>query len=765
MGQKFRAVVVIAVVTLVLVIGYAGWIMRSQGNADGNYWKDTPGITFDDHGVPTIVEKDWAALLRKQGHVVASERMWQMDLIRRKASGRLSEWFGAQAFEYDQSVRTEDRIRIAEIAADNLPPEEHRSCEEYARGVNDFITGNPGQWSIEYTLLKVEPEPWRCADSLLVLIEMSDLLTSSADSEARAEVWRRHLSPAWDQFLFSSNHPWNHPLFGQRSSDHPPLPPEQEHLPLQPISGESTAGIDFVDPEPVGSNNWAWAGATGKFVANDPHLGQSVPQIWYALRLVSSPDQWVAGVSLPGIPGVIIGMNADVSWAFTNTGEDVDDYLEEKISDDGLSYLASTGDNGDVWKPIVRKEFEIKVKGENASRKVEGLFTHRGPLAKRKYLGDKFYSRQWLALRSEVLRLPVQKLFSARSLDEHSEAISNMKLPAQNVVSMDKQGNIRYRTSGTGVVRQASGRRPISAIIGEWKGIEPAESRRQLTLAYSSEAPIMMATANERIWVDEFDHNWFNDDRKARIMEFLASRTDHSLESMQELHLDTNGRFRKMLIDWVIARVDQDPEAVAKVPQRWRVWSGNSVEDAQTFAEADVIEKEMTKVFVSRVSEHLLSGDDKKEDYYWFMRRAWLLTVLVQPDDKGTAIFGVNDRELASHLVKHTFASPVVSHEKANRWGAQHPFVANVPVLGKLFAVKDIDQYGSGDLVRAEKPTFGPSMRMVWDMDNQAKSTWVFPVGQSGHVWSKQYRGFRNLWAKHGVTTVFPDREKSLFGF
>lgn len=766
MGQKVKIALLVMCILMIGVAGYAGWVLRSQGNAH-DYWKRGAGdgVSFDEFGVPTIRAAGWTELVRLQGHVVASERLWQMDLIRRKAAGRLSEWFGKPAFEHDEGNQKEDRINIAKTAADLLPVDERKTCDEYARGVNDFITASPGRWGIEYKLLGVEPEPWQCADSMLVLIEMAELLTQAAPDEARSEVWRRNLSKGWDDFLFTLNHPWNKPLFGESDVAHAPFPPEHEYLPAAPLDPEKHASVNFTDPDIVGSNNWAWSGSSGKFLANDPHLGQSVPQIWYALRLLSDKDHWLAGVALPGLPGVVIGRNAHVAWSFTNTGEDVDDFLEEKLSADGQSYLAKVDKNGEVWAPVIHKTFEIKVKDEANPRVIEGLFTHRGPLSTRKYLGTKkLYARQWLVLRPEVLRLPVEMLFRAKTLDEHSDAIANMRLPAQNVVSMDREGNIRYRTSGTGVERTQSGRRPIDAISGEWRGLQPAAKRPELTIPFSAENPGMLATANERIWIDQYGHNWFSDDRKDRIMSVLAESPAHTVETMQKLHLDTTGRFRKLLIAWVVARVDQQQAVRDRIPARWRNWDGSSATDPLTFAESELIEKEMTRVFISRVAETFSSEVDKKEDYFWFMRRAWLLTVLLEPEDKGTRIFGVDDKELAAYLVTYLAEQDVVPHHISNKWTAQHPFVANVPLIGKIFAVSEIEQYGAGDLVAAEKPTFGPSMRMVWDLGKPENSTWVFPVGQSGHVWSTHYRGFRSLWMKHGVTRVFPEDEMALFG-
>jgi penicillin amidase len=765
MAKKLKVSLLFIVVVLLGLAIYAGWILRSQGNAS-DYWSkvDNENVKFDEYGIPTIKAANWNELIRRQGHVIASERLWQMDLIRRKAGGRLAEWFGPKAFQHDQEMQLQNRQEIASVAADNLPPDERKTCDEYARGVNDFITSNNGKWGVEYKLIGFEPEPWSCKDSVLALIEMADMLTASAESEAKSETWRRNLSTKWQAFLFSQNHPWNKPLFGESDVAHAPLPPAEEYLTPAPIVGEKHASINVVEHSIVGSNNWAWAGPTGKFVANDPHLGQSVPQIWYAMRLITTKNEWLAGVSVPGIPGVIIGMNPYVAWAFTNTGEDVDDFLEEKLNEAGTEYLASIKDGVEVWLPITKKSFQILVKDEKEPRTVEGNFTHRGPLLSIPNLGKQFYSRQWLALRPEVMRLPVEMFFRAQDLNGLSAALAGMKIPAQNAVAMDRKGNIRYQTTGTGIDRKMSGLRPVDAIAGEWIQLQPSSMRPVKDLEFTG-TPIMMATANERIWVDSLGHTWFNDDRKDRIMTQLASK-DQTRQSMEELHLDTTGRFRKLIIDWIVTRADKDSEAKSKIPDRWRTWKGSSMEDQVTFDDADLAEKEMTKIFLARVAETIKSKEDRKTDYSFPMRRAWFLTVLLQEGNEGTQIFGVNDEELAKHLVNMLVGKKKEeSYSFKNRWLAQHPFVTGIPVLGKIFAVSETEQWGAGDLVLAEKTTFGPSVRMVWDMDKPMESTWVFPVGQSGHVWSKHYKNFHDLWAKKVVTNVFPKDEQALFGY
>src|SRR5690606_14578369 len=146
---------------------------------------------------------NWGRLIEIQGFVTASERLWQMDLIRRRASGRLAEWFGAAVVEHDTRMLREERRQTAVEAAKRMPRAEWFHCDAYARGVNQFINEFSGRWGIEYLLLGVEPEPWTCEDSILVLISMADSLTANARSESYMHAWKEHLTNEWWQYLFS----------------------------------------------------------------------------------------------------------------------------------------------------------------------------------------------------------------------------------------------------------------------------------------------------------------------------------------------------------------------------------------------------------------------------------------------------------------------------------------------------------------------------------------------------------------------------------
>ena len=745
-----RSALIILLATTGLCAG-ALLLTQQQGlrnNGQVHYKNVT--IDFDAEGIPTLVGHDWSELLEAQGYVVAGNRLWQMDLIRRKVGGRLSAWFGDKALEHDKKVQSEDRLAIAQREADAMSPRDRSFCDAFAKGVNAFIDHHFGRWGLEYILLRTKPEAWTCRDSLLVLLEMNDSLTAGGDNEIAQYRWKRHLPESWQNFLFGYVHPWNHPYFDAAKSKSFVFPSGRDYVRKGPIEEVKTASLQVVDPAPIGSNSWAWTGETGSFLANDPHLAYMVPALWYAVRLRIDAQNWVVGAALPGIPGVVIGMNPNYAWSFTNSGEDVDDYLEESLSPDGELYLADIKDGKKIWEPVQKKTFSIEVRGRSKPEVLEARFTRRGPLSVRPELEGRSFSRQWLPLKEGMLRLPTLDILLGHNLDEFQEAIHGMRVPSQNAVVMDRAGTILYRMTGTGVIRRVPGNIPQAALVGEWQGYAPMQERHSLTLEPTSKNPVYLATANERIWVDPFGGNWASEDRKERINQVLAQKEFMSQRDMENLQRDTHSRFRQMLLRWLATYAEVTDVPVKEHLNSWKSWDGNSQSDSKIFAEAEFAEMQLSELLLNRVRKQFLGDADQSAPYVNYSRRSWMTALLEAKDERGVAAFGLTRQELASYIVDKVWEaqSQIEAHEVKNAMQTQHPFAERIPVLGRIFATAKPLQWGAQDLVLAERPAYGPSMRLVWNLRNPMASTWSFPVGQSGHALTAHFKDFQAVWSE-----------------
>ena len=762
MWKRINAFLKVVVLIFLVFSVAALWVVWRQGVQEDSYnLGGNAKVTFDQQGIPTVSAPDWPSLLEAQGYVVASERMFQMDLTRRKASGRLSELFGEKAFPLDSDAQSEGRLDVAAKAASLLPKDESDACNSFAKGVNKFIAENSWNWGIEYVLLGARPLDWTCADSLLVVLAMSETLTAYGPSELKQWHWKSKLDPSWVDFLYPQNHPWNVPMFGTKSAGGAPIPDRSKYIPMAALVPNKQAAVKVGSDAMAGSNSWAWNGKSGAFLVNDPHLGQSVPGVWYAMRLKISNQEWVVGAALPGLPGIILGMNSALAWGFTNTGEDVDDYLSEKISPDGKSYLASKNGEEEVWEPIEVKAYPVKVKGE-PDRIVTAKFTRRGPLIFHDDFGGKAFSRQWLALRPEALRLPVTNLNRSRNWAEFNQAIDGLRLPAQNILVVDRAGNIGYRLSGTGVIRKSNGKTVESGLDGEWLGLAEPNERRRDWVEADPNSPTFKATANQRIWVDDMNHSWASDDRVNRINEVLRSKDNFTSNSMLELQLDTEGRFRRILLNWIANNADLKAERSIELAKNWHGWNGSSVANPIAFTQSIDAETELLKILLGRVRDTYLKDLKTEQEYSWYMKRAWITTLIEMKD--GMNVFGFTDKEIANHLLylaetKATTNPEAESFEQTNRWHAQHPFKNRIPVIGRFFGVKEHQQFGYSDLVRAESKMFGPSIRLIFNTKDPASSLWNQQVGQSGHLRSRYFRNLQKSWFAGEAHKVFPSNE------
>jgi acyl-homoserine lactone acylase PvdQ len=329
---------------------------------------------------------------------------------------------------------------------------------------------------------------------------------------------------------------------------------------------------------------------------------------------------------------------------------------------------------------------------------------------------------------------------------------------AQNVTIVTAAGDIAYRVSGLGPVRRVSGLTPQPATLGEWAGLEPPASRRRLVYPAGDAPTRYLATANERIWIDALGEHWHDDDRKERITAVLASRDDFTRVDMETLHLDTYGRFRKELLAWLAERSGAASGPAATLVARWRQWDGTPRGDPRAFSESDLAREILTNVLVGRVRARFL-GSDADVPYENSLKRAFLLNVLGAPGDAGVAPFGLEAQAVARYVIEQVLAidGSLVLHPDDNVWDGKHPFVGRVPVIGTLFAVGSPRQWGARDLVDAESPHWGPSMRVVWDLRRPWESTWIFPVGASGHVRSTHYADMQPQWVANQRLPVFQD--------
>lgn len=359
-------------------------------------------VLRDAHGVPHLRASSLEDLCFAQGYVTAQDRLWQMDLSRRLAEGELSEIFGERTLGIDIENRTLGFRQIAERALAELDPEARVPLSAYARGVNAFISSHRHNLPLEFSLLHYRPRLWREQDSLSVAMNMAKTLSTSWRVDLVRERILAKLGPGLSADLFPDHSPLDVPVANVAART--PARKERQAIPVSGLTGldptlTALVSMDGGGRAGLGSNNWVVSGVhtqSGKpLLANDPHLDHSVPSVWYMIHL-KAPGLDVSGVSLPGLPPVIIGHNERIAWGATNTDPDVQDlYVESFNFRDPDKYLH----NGE-WVAAEVREEDVKVRLKRDYR-FRVKVTRHGPVIS--HAGGRDLALRWTALEPHAL--------------------------------------------------------------------------------------------------------------------------------------------------------------------------------------------------------------------------------------------------------------------------------------------------------------------------------------------------------------------------
>lgn len=486
-------------------------------------------IRRDRWGIPHIYADSTADAYFAQGFVHGQDRLWQLELQRRTASGRLAEIFGPMALEADRFLRRLGMHRAAAAEWEQLDPEERELLDAYCRGVNEAMAEARRKPPLEFRLLGIKPEPWRPTDSL-----------------GWAKVMALGLSLNWEQELFRAKLTERiGPELTARIGHHA-LPDQllitggESADPIADLLRSYEAAKPYLSMGAVGaSNNWVVAGSRTKsgkpLLANDPHLAVGLPSVWYEVHLVA-PGLEVTGVSLPGAPGVVLGHNRDVSWGFTNSGADVADLFIEKWHPEEDAYEFEG-----EWEQATVVEERIRVKGRpDVVEKV--YITRHGPVMAGGPTGPgQPLALRWATLDPAHIIRALSGMNRATSAAEMREALRHWPTPSQNVVFADTAGNIGWVMAGVVPIRKkGTGLTPVPGWTGEyeWDGWVPFE---ELPQSFNPECGYIV-TANNAAVDHTYKHHitwdWMPDYRARRIEQMLTATKALTPEDFRQIQLD-----------------------------------------------------------------------------------------------------------------------------------------------------------------------------------------------------------------------------------
>jgi len=682
-------------------------------------------VWFDSLGEPHIQAANQDDVLFAQGYLTAQERMWQMDALRRLAAGDLSEIVGAAALASDEEARWLRLRRIAEDAYVTLPPEDRAALEAYARGVNAYLETHRSRMPLEFTLLGYQPRPWSAVDTLLIGLHMfRDLTTTYKD-----EILKQKMLEGGDagkvNFLFPARTGFE-------------LPPGA----LLPVGGE-------VHP---GSNAWAIGGshtASGKpMVSNDMHLEFSIPGIWYLVHL-EAPGLNVAGVSLPGSPGVIVGHNDRIAWGVTNLHYDVQDLYIEKFDDRTGRYEF----RGTVMQARPEREV-IRVRNARPVEVINWVTVH-GPIRAE---GKLRLALRWTAAMPGIFQFPFLEIDRARNWQEFTSAMRRFPGPGQNFVYGDVDGNIGYHASGKLPIRKGYvGDVPVDGASGnfEWQGFIPFE---QLPASFN---PLdgLIVTANQNPFPSDYPYpvngNFASHYRSRQIRNMLTGRNGLRPEDALAVQKDVYSAFDHYLAQTLVSAYEKRGKGradLADAAALLRAWNGQmdksrpeplivllayehfrrAMADAASPGKGAIYKLQMAPAVVENLLRARPAG--------WFRDydQALLLS-FADAVEEGRRMQGNDVRKwIYGEYLKLVIA---------------HPIGHRLPLLARFFDVGPVEMSGASTTVKQTTRLLGPSERMNTDLGDWDRSLMNLPIGESGHVLSSHYK---DQWDAYYNGTSFP---------
>jgi len=730
----------------------------------------------DPYGVPRIVAANDRDALVSMGFLHAQDRLWQMDLQRRAASGRLSEVFGKATLPFDRMFRIIGLRRIAVSIEQQLPDDTRADLLAYCDGVNAFRTATRGKLPIEFDLLRYDPDPWTPVDCILVgrLIAWELNLSWWTDITYGALVARLGRDTV-SQILPS--YPLTIP---------PQVPAEEWRLYVDNLRDYVTTSQEYLaylgrPLASTGSNAWAIApnkSATGAVIlANDTHLHLTQPSQWYEVGVIA-PGLTAHGMSVPGVPGIVAGTNDSIAWGVTNLMADDADFYLERINEAESTYFY---DN--AWRKLTIIDEEISVRGDT-TEVLHVRLTGHGPIVTdiRTPLNQAHppfvASMRWVGADIDDQVGAFLKINRAHNWSEFVQGLRSFSLPGQNFVYGDIHGNIGYYCAARLPVRGSKqGLLPVAGWerSNDWTGFVPFD---QLPHILNPPAGYI-ASANNKTVDDSYPFYigqlWEPPSRIQRLQEALGNAPERiSVQDCRQLQTDTRSQLAQDLAPYLLSAVSDSTIGIdygERVREYLRNWDYRfTTEDIATSIYQEFLIHLIHNIFADEMGEELF------HDFTMLVNVPLRVTTRLLKegssvwfDDMRTTAVETRDdilRRSACEAIQD-LVSRLGDDPRLWRWGSlhtvtlQHPFGLQPP-LGKIFNVGPFPYPGASTaLMSGEYSLTVPfsvsvaaSYRQIFSFAEPEAHLAVLPSGESGQVYQKHYDDQTPLWLFGAYRTV-----------
>ncbi|HET7176792.1 MAG TPA: penicillin acylase family protein [Gammaproteobacteria bacterium] len=779
MGRALRWGGAAAGVLLVFLLLAYGFLRGAAPRLDGHV--KLPGlsapvtVTRDALGVPSVTATDRIDVARVLGFLHAQDRFFQMDILRRLAAGELSELVGSAALGVDERDRLFRLRAVAQQVVAEASPEQRALLQAYTAGVNAGLK-SLANWPFEYALLAKRPRPWQPEDSILVIYAMYFDLQSPTDRRESDLALMHDLMPAnLYRFLAAPGTQWDAPLLGG-PMETPPIP-GSDVLDLRKTPPKTAFNVfsEYADlSHDIGSNNSSVSAAHSvdghALLANDMHLGIRVPNTWYRAQFSYKDAEGavtVTGVTLPGVPAMVVGSNGHVAWGYTNSyGDWVDLVLLHVNPEDSDEYQTADG-----WRHFEHHAERIRVKG-GRDQTLDVRDTVWGPVLDQDHDGT-WRAVHWMAADPQATNLELAAMDRVRNVGEAMLVANRAGMPEQNFMVADADGNIAWTIAGRIPVR--SGYDPQVPSYWDrpdtgWTGwlaperyprvVNPAAGRLWTANARVVNGPMLAAIG---------DGGYDLGARAHQVRDDLMAKDKLAPADLLAIQLDDRALF---LARWrsLLLRV-LNPENAASDPKR--VEFRHDVEAWSGHADVDSVGYRLVRDFRSTVEEAALlplfatcKQVDPGFDYHALSQLEGPLWALVsqQPPNLldprypswDALLLASVDKVIAGLWRPDTGLATRTWGERNTVW-LRHPVSPGLPsFLSHFLDMAPVELPGDSNMPRVQGVDFGASERMVVEPGHEDRGIFEMPTGQSGWPLSPYYRNSEPAWEKGEATPFLP---------
>ncbi|MCR9131742.1 MAG: penicillin acylase family protein [bacterium] len=777
---------------LILIIGFAGlafyWTFYKplpdyEATIEQKALTKDVTIHWDEYGVPHLFADNESDLYYGFGYVHAQDRLWQMTISQLAAEGRFAEFFGPDLIEFDKYQRTLGIWEVAgRILEEEITQKELQILQAYSDGVNAYIRQNNNKLPVQFALAEMQPLEWTPRHSIAIVRLMGWELNLSWWSEVTYNYLKNKLpADTFEELLLS----WD--------ASSPTTLDDTESIGLSTAALLPMLEMEFkkrelleIEGSHVGSNAWVVDGSrtpTGyPMLAGDPHLGLDMPGKWYEVHLNLSGKN-VSGVTVAGIPGVVLGQNDQMAWSFTNImADDTDFFLEIADDEDRGRYVVDSTYAGQVaYAPFEIVREVIKVKGQEAAL-YEYRKTKHGPVITDMYpnqalINDQLIAMQWTGHQLSNELRTMYEINWAEDFQDFKDALSHFGVPGQNFMYGDRAGNIAMFSTARLPIRTGNKVTLRRGWVPEddWQGFIPIEEMPHIINPEKG----WIANANNKITTENYPHYiatfWEPPSRIERITTTLAPDTMVTVDDMIALQNDSYSSFAATLTPVILEIIKSQSEYDFSLPvsylENWDFQYSESSTAASIF-----------DVFFLKFTENTLKDEFGEAAYQNFVVHELIpvrtMTALIQDssalfDDVTTPqIESRKDMILQSMQDAILFLSDSLGSEPFEwRWEQLHTITFEPPLFGMAaddpnapkalsmivdnvlskgpFSVEGHGMSVNNGQYKWDSPfemTLGASVRRIVDLSDLSATRSVLPTGQSGNPLSDHYGDQTSMW-------------------